>query len=42
LEILRARYFQRDESGALIKNLDGMFERVARAVAAPSLRWPGC
>ena len=35
-EILRARYFQRDESGALIESLDGMFERVARAVAAPA------
>ncbi len=36
LEILRARYFQRAESGALIESLDGMFERGARAVAAPA------
>jgi ribonucleoside-diphosphate reductase alpha chain len=35
-EILRARYFQRDESGALIESLDGMFERVARAIAVPA------
>ncbi len=35
-EILRARYFQRDESGALIENLDGMFARVAGAIAAPA------
>ena len=35
-EILRARYLRRDESGALIESLDGMFERVARAIAAPA------
>lgn len=36
LEILRARYLRRDESGALVESLDGMFERVAGAIAAPA------
>jgi len=39
-----ARYLRRDETGALIETLDGLFERVAAAIAESachtvSLRW---
>jgi ribonucleoside-diphosphate reductase alpha chain len=36
LEILRARYLQRDEQGEVTETPDAMFERVARAIAAPA------
>ena len=36
LAILRERYLRRDESGAIIETPEGLFERVARAVAEPA------
>jgi len=38
-EILRQRYLRRDESGALVETADGMFARVAAAVAQPAVRY---
>jgi ribonucleoside-diphosphate reductase alpha chain len=39
LEILRERYLRRDERGKVIETPDGMFERVARAIAEPARRY---
>ena len=36
IAVLEERYLRRDDTGALIEDADGMFRRVARAVAAPS------
>ena len=36
LEILRARYLQRDEHGEVIETPEAMFERVAKAIAEPA------
>jgi ribonucleotide reductase alpha subunit len=36
MEILRARYLRRNDRGAVIEDVDGMFERVAHAIAAPA------
>ncbi|HEX6768880.1 MAG TPA: adenosylcobalamin-dependent ribonucleoside-diphosphate reductase [Candidatus Binatia bacterium] len=36
IEVLRQRYLQRDDSGAVIETPEGMFERVAAAVARPA------
>ena len=36
LEVLSARYLRRNETGELVESPDGMFARVARAVAAPA------
>ena len=36
LEILRARYLQRDDHGDVIEIPDAMFERVAKAIAEPA------
>jgi len=35
-EVLRQRYLRRDNNGAIIETPDGMFERVAAAVAQPA------
>jgi ribonucleoside-diphosphate reductase alpha chain len=35
LSILRERYLRRSESGAVVETPDGMFQRVAAAIAAP-------
>ncbi len=35
-EVLRERYLRRNDTGALVETPDGMFERVARAIAAPA------
>jgi ribonucleoside-diphosphate reductase alpha chain len=39
LEILRARYLQRDERGEVIETAEAMFERVAKAIAEPGRRY---
>ncbi|MGH7815932.1 MAG: adenosylcobalamin-dependent ribonucleoside-diphosphate reductase, partial [Candidatus Binatia bacterium] len=39
LEILRERYLRRDDRGAISETPDGMFARVARAIAAPARRY---
>ena len=36
LEILRARYLQRNEHGEVIETAEAMFERVAKAIAEPA------
>ena len=36
LEILRARYLQRDDRGEVIETPEAMFERVAKAIAEPA------
>jgi ribonucleoside-diphosphate reductase alpha chain len=36
LTVLRERYLRRDEAGRLVESPEGMFERVASAVAAPA------
>lgn len=36
IEVLRQRYLRRDDDGAIIETPDGMFERVAAAVAQPA------
>src|ERR1700752_3625825 len=36
LEILRARYLQRNEHGEVIETPEAMFERVAKAIAEPA------
>ena len=35
-EVLRQRYLRRDNNGAIVETPDGMFERVAAAVAQPA------
>ncbi|MGZ9261667.1 MAG: ribonucleotide reductase N-terminal alpha domain-containing protein [Candidatus Binatia bacterium] len=39
VEVLRQRYLRRDGTGALIETADGMFERVAAAIAQPAERY---
>jgi len=36
MEVLRRRYLRRDDNGAVIETPDGMFQRVAAAVARPA------
>jgi ribonucleoside-diphosphate reductase alpha chain len=36
VELLRARYLQRDEAGQVVEDPDGMLARVARAIAEPA------
>lgn len=36
LRVLRERYLRRDDTGTTIEDVDGMFTRVARAIAAPA------
>jgi ribonucleoside-diphosphate reductase alpha chain len=36
IEVLRARYLQRDEAGQIVEDPDGMLARVARASAEPA------
>jgi ribonucleoside-diphosphate reductase alpha chain len=36
VEVLRERYLRRDETGSFVEDAHGMFERVARSVAAPA------
>lgn len=36
VKVMRERYLRRDHAGALVEDIDGMFARVARAIAAPA------
>ena len=39
--VLEKRYLMRDEHGKTIETVDGLFERVAQAVAKPELSYGG-
>src|SRR5688572_27789497 len=39
--VLERRFLQRDEQGSLVEDAEGLFRRVAKAIAAVDDRYPG-